>query len=78
MWIESELDVAVMYSEDTIRETAEFWSRKAGKRISDEDAREILVNISGFFSVLAEWDAVSQVDTMQTTAAEEGAETECE
>lgn len=40
-----------------IRETADFWTRKSGKRVSDEDAREMHANLSGFFAVLLEWDA---------------------
>lgn len=40
-----------------IQATADFWSRKTGKRVSVEDAREMHTNISGFFAVLLEWDA---------------------
>lgn len=40
-----------------IQETADFWTRKSGKRVSHEDAREMHANLSGFFAVLLEWDA---------------------
>lgn len=40
-----------------IRETADFWTRKSGRRVSEEDAREMHANLSGFFAVLLEWDA---------------------
>lgn len=48
-----------MYSNENklIETTADFWSRKAGRPISREDAREILLNVSGFFGILREWDA---------------------
>ncbi len=47
-----------MHSNDDkrIKATADFWSRKTGKPVSKEDAREINANISGFFSVLRGWD----------------------
>jgi len=40
-----------------VEETANFWSRKTGKRVSSEDAREMLVNVSGFFATLLAWDS---------------------
>ncbi len=44
-------------SDKLIQETADFWTRKSGRRVSDEDAREMHANLSGFFAVLLEWDA---------------------
>lgn len=48
-----------MHSKDEdkcIQATVDFWSRKTGQRVSEEDAREMNANISGFFAVLHEWD----------------------
>lgn len=47
-----------MHSNDDkhIRRTVGLWSQKTGRQISEEDAREINANLSGFFSVLREWD----------------------
>ena len=43
-------------SEKTSDETVEFWSRKTGKPVTREEAREMVENIIGFFEVLDEWD----------------------
>lgn len=38
-----------------IEQTKQFWQARAQKSLSDEDAREIIENITGFFKVLKEW-----------------------
>ena len=35
--------------------TKQFWQARAQKKLSDEDAREIIENITGFFKILNEW-----------------------
>jgi len=40
-----------------IKETREFWEKRTGQPVTDEDAREIIVNITGFFKVIAKWDS---------------------
>ena len=40
-----------------IRETREFWEKRTGQSITDEDAREIIANVTGFFKVIAKWDS---------------------
>jgi hypothetical protein len=37
------------------RRTRQFWQPRLGRDLSREDARQIAANVSGFFSVLAEW-----------------------
>jgi hypothetical protein len=32
------------------------WQPLSSRQLSDEDAREILANVTGFFGVLAKWD----------------------
>jgi hypothetical protein len=39
-----------------IEQTIAFWNEKIGAKFSREDAREMVVNVSEFFRVLAEWD----------------------
>ena len=39
-----------------IQDTVDFWTQKTGKKVSEEDAREIISNTSGFFALLREWD----------------------
>jgi chemotaxis regulatin CheY-phosphate phosphatase CheZ len=41
---------------ELIEETKRFWQARTGKPISDEDAREMIENITGFFKILIEWD----------------------
>jgi hypothetical protein len=37
------------------RRTRLVWQPRLGRDLSTEDARQIAANVSGFFSVLAEW-----------------------
>jgi len=55
--------------DDIIARTQEFWSRRAGKDISEEDAREIIANTVGFFGVLREWAAKEKSETTGTQVA---------
>jgi hypothetical protein len=36
----------------SIEQTKQFWKARAHKALSDEDAREIIENITGFFKIL--------------------------
>ena len=44
------------YEDDAIEKTIAFWNKKVGVKFSREDAREMIVNVSGFFRILAAWD----------------------
>jgi hypothetical protein len=48
-----------------IDRTRAFWSRKTGRILSREDAREILTNVTGFFQLLGEWDRKLQAKSEQ-------------
>jgi len=37
--------------------TLEIWSRRSSRPLTEEDAREIAANMTGFFRVLLEWKA---------------------
>jgi hypothetical protein len=37
--------------------TLEVWSRRSTRPLTEEDAREIAANMTGFFRVLLEWKA---------------------
>lgn len=41
---------------DLIKKTIEVWQPLSEKKLNEEDAREIIENITGFFSTLKEWD----------------------
>ena len=44
-------------SEDNlIDRTLEVWQPRNADRLSDEDARAILGNVTGFFTLLLEWE----------------------
>ncbi|MFM8747339.1 MAG: hypothetical protein ACKOED_11840 [Aestuariivirga sp.] len=38
-----------------IAHTREIWQPRMGRDLNDEDARQILHSVTGFFGVLAEW-----------------------
>lgn len=40
---------------ECLREAAEFWTRRAGRPVTHEDARVISENLTGLFSLLREW-----------------------
>jgi hypothetical protein len=42
-------------NDNLIDRTRHVWQSRIGRDISDEDARQIAANVTGFFSVLAEW-----------------------
>jgi len=39
-----------------VSKLADYWFRKTGSHISEEEQREIVENVCGFFKVLNEWD----------------------
>ncbi len=43
--------------EKFLKETREFWENRTGQPLTDEDAREIIANVTGFFKVIAKWDS---------------------
>ena len=48
-------------SEDNlIDRTLEVWQPRNDQRLSDEDARAILENVKGFFTLLLEWETSEQ------------------
>jgi hypothetical protein len=43
-------------SEDLIQHTIRVWEPRLGRTLTEEDARQILENIVGFFRVLHDWN----------------------
>jgi hypothetical protein len=41
---------------DFIDETVAIWQRRSKRRLTREDGREIIENMTGFFRILQEWD----------------------
>ena len=46
--------------DNLIDRTIEVWQPRNANRLSDEDARAILENVTGFFSLLLEWETNEQ------------------
>ena len=44
-----------MTKQELAEHTIAEWQPRTPRRISEEDAREIAENLTGFFSILAEW-----------------------
>ncbi len=42
-------------SEKLLARTREVWQPLLGRDVGDEDARQIMHNVTGFFGVLADW-----------------------
>ncbi len=59
-----------------IRRTREVWQPRLGRELSPEDARQIAENMTGFFSLLADWSRVGLPspanDTGTPYASEDG------
>jgi hypothetical protein len=40
---------------NVITRTREIWQPRAGRKLTHEDVRQIVENVTGFFSILASW-----------------------
>ena len=45
-----------------INDTITFWQEKTGRTLTQEEAREAIENISGFFQILYEWEQAEQLE----------------
>ena len=52
-----------------IARTRQIWQPRFGRDLTDEDARQIMHNVTGFFGVLAEWARTEK----RTAAADDNA-----
>jgi hypothetical protein len=44
------------YSKQLLDKTIEVWQPLSEEKLSEENAREIIDNVTGFFSILKKWD----------------------
>ena len=62
--------------EKLLARTREVWQPRLGRDLGDEDARQIMRNVTGFFGVLAEWARAERReaanDAGSPTAANDG------
>jgi hypothetical protein len=60
--------------DELIGRTREVWQRRLGRDLSREEARQIAENVTGFFTLLAEWSGsempVPANDTGKADASE--------
>jgi hypothetical protein len=57
--------------------TLEVWQPRTSRKLTREDARQIVENVNGFFRILLEWEMASQreaaaVEPQPTAAAKPG------
>ena len=50
------------YSPELIEQTVSVFENRTGRVISEDDARQAVENISGFFRVLQEWAEAEEKD----------------
>lgn len=58
----------VQYSPELIRQTTSLFKNRTGRKISNEDARQAVENVSGFFRVLQEWAEAEKKDECRDTS----------
>lgn len=44
------------YSREFLEKTIHVWQPLSKERLTEEDAREIVENLTGFFSLLRQWE----------------------
>ena len=52
-----------------IARTGKVWQPRIGRDLTDEDARQIMRNVTGFFGVLAEWSRAERLAAANDDAA---------
>lgn len=57
---------------DFLDETIAIWEPRAGRRLTREDAREIVHNLAGFFRVLQEWERAERREAAPKSRRKEG------
>jgi hypothetical protein len=62
---------------DFLDQTVTFWQPRTSRKLTREDARQIVENVNGFFRILLEWEMASQreaaaVEPQPTAAAKPG------
>jgi hypothetical protein len=52
-----------------IARSRQVWQPRIGRDLTDEDARQIIHNVTGFFSMLAEWSRAERLAAANDDAA---------
>lgn len=54
-------------SDNLIDLTRKVWQPRIGRNLTDEDVRQIIENVTGFFAILAEWSRVEMASPANDT-----------
>jgi len=60
-----------------IARTRRIWQPRIGRDLTDEDARQLVENVTGFFAILAEWshaECLAAANDNDVHAAPDGSE----
>jgi hypothetical protein len=49
-------------NDNAVQRARLVWEQRAGSSLADEDLRELSANLTGFFSILAEWNRKATAD----------------
>jgi hypothetical protein len=52
-----------------VARTRQIWQPRFGRDLTDEDSRQIVQNVTGFFGVLAEWSRAEKLTAANDAAA---------
>jgi hypothetical protein len=58
-----------MTKQELTEHTIAIWQQRIRRRLTNEDAREIAENITGFFTILAEWSRQEGRDGSETNTS---------
>ena len=58
-----------MTKQELTEHTIAVWQPRIRRRLSKEDAREIAENITGFFTILAEWSQREERNSSKTNTS---------
>lgn len=54
------------YNKEFLKETIHVWQPLSEEKLNEEDAREIVENLTGFFSLLRQWEQENGKEEKET------------
>ena len=52
---------------ELVDRTIELWAPRVGRELTRDDAQQIIQNVSGFFSILSEWNRADRARSVTAT-----------
>ncbi len=59
-----------MKKKQLITQTRNFWQQRTDEEVTDEDARQMIENVTGFFSLLREWEIADRENAQSSPEQE--------